>query len=389
MIGLMRVLTTCAAMIIAGQAVAETAERTLGDDIFRAGDTTMPVQGARDVFATGTTVTLQGEIAEDAHAVGFDVDAEVATGGDLYLIGFSVSLRGSVGGDLNASGFRVRTAPDANVVGNARLAGGQVTIDGPVGGALMAAGGKVTLNAPVGGDVLMTGETLEFGKDARIDGRLTYSAPTRLNIPTDVIAADRVTFEPYHRGDVMKDARDMWSDWENPVLPTFMSMFSAFLVTVAFFVVIGALFLTLVPNRVRALRRKIEARPGKALLFGVVGLSILVGLVPISAMTVIGLPLVPIVLLGVVAIWTLGYILGAYALTIRVLHSFGSDENPKIWVRLLALVAGVTFASLLNFIPVIGWIANFALVLLGIGGMTIVLFERMGGDTGPVLDAPD
>jgi cytoskeletal protein CcmA (bactofilin family) len=388
MIGLIRILMACAAMVMAGQTLAETTDRTFGGDIFRAGESTAPFQAGRDVFATGATVTLQGEIAEDAHAVGFDVDADAATGGDLYLMGFSVSLRGSVAGDLTASGFSVRTAPDAEIAGNARLTGAKVTIEGPVGGAVMAVGGTVTLDAQVDGDVFLTGETLVFGKDARIGGALTYSAPTRMDIPESVVAADRITFEPYHRSDVMKDAQEMWSDWEYPVLPTFMSVLGAFLVTVGFFVVIGALFLALVPNRVRHLRRKIEARPGKALLFGAMGLSILFGLVPISALTVIGLPLVPIVLLGLVAIWTLGYILGAYALTMRVLHSFGSEENPKIWVRLVALVIGVTVASLLNFIPVLGWMANFALVLLGIGGMSMALFDRMNSDAGPVLDTP-
>lgn len=389
MIGLIRILAIYAAMIMAGHAIAEPVDRIIGGDIFRAGETTAPLQAARDVFAAGAAVTLQGDIAQDAHAVGFDVDADAETGGDLYLIGFSVSLRGNVGGDLTASGFNVRTASDAQVAGNARLTGGQVTIEGPVGGAVMAAGGKVTLNATVDGDVLLAGETLAFGRDARIGGNLTYSAPTRIDIPDYVITADRVTFEPYHRSDVMKDAQEMWSDWEYPALPTFMSLLSAFLITVGFFVVIGALFLALVPDRVRHLRRKIEARPGMALLFGVMGLSILFGLVPISALTIIGLPLVPIVLLALVAVWTLGYILGAYALTMRALHSFGSEENPKIWVRLLALVIGVTLASLLNFIPLLGWMANFALVLLGIGGMAMALFDRMNRDTSPVSDTTD
>jgi hypothetical protein len=46
-------------------------------------------------------------------------------------------------------------------------------------------------------------------------------------------------------------------------------------------------------------------------------------------------------------------------------------------MRLLALAIGVTIAALLNFIPVIGWMANFALVLLGVGAITTGLFYRM------------
>ena len=55
-------------------------------------------------------------------------------------------------------------------------------------------------------------------------------------------------------------------------------------------------------------------------------------------------------------------------------------------MRLLALVIGVSFIALLNYIPVLGWMANFALVLLGIGGITTALFERMVGNIDPALD---
>jgi hypothetical protein len=214
---------------------------------------------------------------------------------------------------------------------------------------------------------------------------LTYSAPARMDIPDRVVPADRVIFEPYERSEMMTGAREMWSDWEYPVLPAFLSLLSGFLVTLGFFVLVGALFLTLAPSQVRHLRRTIDARPGLALLSGVIGLSVLFGLVPISALTIVGLPLVPVVLLATVVIWTLGYILGAYVLAMRAMRGLGSAENPDIWVRLLALVVGVTILALLNFIPVLGWMANFALGLLGVGGMTVALFDRLKGNVGPVM----
>lgn len=384
--GFKRILIVAAVIALAGPGFGQTPDRVIGGDILRAGETRSPLQATRDVLAAGATVSLDGSVAQDAHAAGFDVDVDATTGGDLYAMGFSVSLRGPVGGDVTASGFSVRVGSEAEIAGNARIAGGRVAIDGPVLGALAVAGGKVTLNSEVSGDVLLAGETLVFGPDARIEGVLTYSAPARIEIPERVVSADRVTYQPYQRSEMMRDAREMWSDWEYPVLPTFLSVLSGFLITLGFFVVIGALFLTLAPRQVRHLRRGIEARPGMALLSGVIGLSMLFGLVPISALTVVGLPLVPIVLLATVVVWTLGYILGAYVLAMRVLRGFGAAENPEIWMRLLALVVGVTLVALLNFIPVLGWMVNFALVLLGIGGMTTALFERLTGNVGPALD---
>jgi hypothetical protein len=255
-----------------------------------------------------------------------------------------------------------------------------------VRGALAAIGGRVNLNSAVSGDVLLTGETITFGPDAHIGGALTYSAPQPIDIPQYVIAADRITFEPYRHGKMMEGVRDMWRDREYPMQPSFLHVFSGFLLTLGFFVVIGALFLTFTPQTVRNLRRRTEARPGMALLTSVIGLSMLFGLVPISALTVVGIPLVPIVLLAIVAVWVLGYVLGAYVLAMRSMRAFGAAESPPIWLRLLALVIGVTFVALLNFIPVLGWMANFALVLLGIGGMTTALFERLVGNVGLALD---
>ncbi|MEH6645986.1 EI24 domain-containing protein [Sulfitobacter sp.] len=371
---------------VAGPGFTDTVDRTIGGDVLRFGEAGSPIEATRDVLVVGATVSLDGAIAQDTHAAGFDIDVDATTGGDLYAMGFSVSLRGPVGGDLSASGFSVRTRSGAEVAGNARLAGGWVTIDGRVLGALVAAGGEVTLNSEVSGDVLLAGETLTFGPDARIGGTLTYSAPARLNIPERVVPADRVTFEPYQRREMMGGAHEMWSEWEYPVLPTFFSLLSGFLVTLGLFTVIGALFLTLAPKQVRHLRQHIEARPGMALLWGVIGLSILFGLVPVSALAVVGIPLVPIVLLGIVAFWTLGYVLGVYVLAMRVMRGLGSAEHPEIWMRLLALVIGVTIFALLNFIPVLGWMANFALVLLGVGGMTMALFKFLVGNVGPTMD---
>lgn len=370
----------------AGPGFGDTVDRMIGGDVLRVGETSAPLDASRDVLAAGATVSLEGAIAQDTHAAGFDVDVDATTGDDLFAVGFSVSLRGPVGGDLTASGFSVRTGSRAEVAGNARIVGGRVMIDGPVAGALAAAGGKVTLNAEVSGDVLLAGETLTFGPDARIGGTLTYSAPARMDIPERVIPAARVTYEPYQRSEMMREAREMWSDREYPVLPTFLSVLSGFLITLGFFIVIGALFLTFAPKQVRHLRQSIDARPGMALLSGVIGLSMLFGLVPISALTVVGLPLVPIVLLATMVVWTLGYILGVYVLAMRAMRSLGSVENPQIWMRLLALVVGVTIIALLNFIPVLGWMVNFALVLLGIGGMTTALFERLVGNVGPAMD---
>ena len=52
-----------------------------------------------------------------------------------------------------------------------------------------------------------------------------------------------------------------------------------------------------------------------------------------------------------------------------------------LWI-LVVLAVAVTLITLLNFIPFLGWVANYTLVLLGIGAMTSAIFEWMIGNIG-------
>jgi hypothetical protein len=134
------------------------------------------------------------------------------------------------------------------------------------------------------------------------------------------------------------------------------------------------------------MRRSIADAPGQILLLGVIGLSMLFGMVPITAMTIVGIPFVPVVVLAIVVAWTLGYALGAYSVAMRIWAALGGSEAPSNIARLLVLAGAIIFVALLNFIPFVGWVANFTLVLLGIGAMTRAIFQSMLGNPDVALD---
>lgn len=376
-----------AVMLCVTPVSADTVAKTNGSDRFVAGDTVIdrdPGQG--DTFVAGRSVSARGISAGDLHVCGFDVEVEADTQEDLYAVGSGVSLRGTVGEDVSAFGFTVRTAPSSKVAGNARLFGDTVTIEGPVSGALSAVGRSVVLNAPIEGDVWIVARQLSFGPDAKIGGTLVYSSKDQIAIPERVITKERVTFEKLSESKIWDEMNEDREFGEYLALPTFMSVFSAFLITLIFFIILGAIFLTFSPKTVETMRKGIAARPGNSVLLGVVGLSMLFGMVPITAMTVVGLPFVPIVVLLIMVTWTLGYVLGAYAVAVRIWGAFGGPETPSKPARLLALAVAVTCVTILNFIPLVGWVINFTLVLLGVGAITIQIFEWLIGNPGYALD---
>lgn len=380
-------LNLSAVIALAAPAMSQTEPVEVGGDVFVSGTTvTQPVVAERDLLAIGASVAVSGDVAEDVHAIGFDVEIDGAIGGDVTAAGASVSVDGPVAGDVTASAMTLRSGPRAEIGGNARFAGATVTIDGPIRGALVAAGAQIILNAPVSGDVVLTSPDITFGPNAVIEGRLTYFSNERMDVPERVISADRVGFELASESEMWREFRDDWQGWDSPIALSPWAIVGGFLINLGLFIVIGAVFLSLTPGTIRRLRRRADDRPGMVMLTGAIGLSILFGGIPVGVLSIVGLPLVPILLLLIIAVWTLGYILGAYVFAMRVLRGLGSAESPSIAMRLLALAVGITFAALLNFIPIIGWMANFVLVLLGVGAITTALFDSLIAGLEPELD---
>lgn len=351
----------------------------IGGDVYTGGSAPSSVSAQRDAFAYGVSVNLSGQIGKDAHAAGFDVEIDSDVGADLYAVGGSVTVRGNVAEDLSASGFSVRLNEKASVGHNARIVGANISINAPIGGSLLAAGGKVSLNAPVSGDVRLSAGDIEFGPAATIQGKLTYSAENKVNIPASVISSDRIHQVPFKGSDLMRDLRKTMHEDISFFWPSLFGLMMTFLATMGFFLIVSAVCLSFMPSLVERLRRRAVGNPGMAELSGFLGLAFVVGLVPASALTLVGLPLIPIVLLAIFALWLLGYLLGTYAVSTRVWMAFSSDTqlDGSMAKKLMVLAAGLVTLAILNFIPVAGWLINLAVMLLGLGSITLLTLERI------------
>lgn len=380
-------LTFTAFVLSAVSATAQQVSREHGGDTYLAGEAvTEALSAPGDVFAAGSVVTTSGSVSGDAHVAGYDVDISTRTGGDLYAAGSSVNIDAPVGEDITAAGFSLRSTVDAVTQGNVRLFGRTLTIDGPVAGALTAFGGKVHLNAPVSGDAWIVAETLTFGPEARIDGNLTLTAEDAVNIPPTVIPQERITLEERDGRDMYRAFDESWEWMEMPLLPTWLSLLSAFLISTIFLLLLAAIFLSFVPERVEKMRRRVTRQPLQTFLLGVIGLSALFGMVPVTALTVIGLPFVPVALLLIIVAWTLGYLLAAYAIARRVWVAFDGSDDPSILTKLAIVGLAIVVVAVLNFIPFVGWVVNYTLVLLGVGAMTAGTLSIFIPDPDPALD---
>ena len=343
----------------------------VGGDVFAAGaNVSLSEPAPRDAIASGFSVDMSARTEKNAIVAGFNVDVDAPVGKDLYAAGFSVKVGQPVGGDLSASGFNVHLREGAAVGGNARLAAGTLTLDSPITGALAATGGSIEVNGTITGDAHLTAGTLKFGPNAKIGGTLTYLSSEPIEIAPTIVPPERIHFERWDRGHGPMHP-GMFRFW-----PAFLGIFFGFVMSIAFLAVMAAVLLALTPSAFERLREVTIATPLRNLGIGLLALGAMFGLVPVSAMTLIGIPLIPLVLLAIVALWISGYLVGVYAVAWRL--AGGVRALPGTMpAQLSVVVIGLIVAASLNFIPFAGWLINFGLMLLGLGGIATEVLARL------------
>ncbi len=348
--------------LMPGGAMADQVNLAFGGDAYAAGQTaTLSQPVARDAFAAGFTVTLGAPVSGSAHLAGYTVSAAADVGGDLYAAGFAVTVTGAIGGDLTAMGNSVTLGGTAPIAGNARLAGANLVVDTPIDGALLATAGALTLNAPVSGDFSFYGEALSFGPNARVDGTVAIHAPTAPAVPASVAPAERVTFEQIATPDY---AGETGRTVESVLRGFWFTAWATVLWWLLLFVV-GAVFIAAAPRLVGELTTLSASHPFRRLGLGVLAFAATLGLVPATALTVVGIVLLPVVLLYVAVACSLAYLAGAYFVGMRIWSAVAPVRSTA--QRLVVLALSLVVAGLLILVPFLGWGVTLVLRAFGFG----------------------
>ena len=273
-------------------------------------------------------------------------DATAAGSGDSWLERRR-DRRGRRSSERVVFGQSLTVAPE-EVVDKAVAIGGSITVSGHVRKDVVAVGGSVTLlpGARVEGDVVAIGGTVSVEEGATLDGDNVSLGGT---IPTMV-------------GSVVRGAVGG--------RPSLHSMFGfAARVTRAIFLYVIALLLALAfPTAFSRIRTYLANRPGLSALGG---LAILLGFLPfcaLMAVTIIGIPLIPVAVLLLVALLLFGFTVSAGWLGERM--PFIQDKTP---VKTVAL-GGVVLA-LVSLVP---WIGTSVVVLVAAIAAGATLISRFG-----------
>jgi hypothetical protein len=350
------------AALLPTASLADQVNLTFGGDTYAAGqNTTINEPAGRDAFAAGYNVTLSAPVTGNAHMAGYNVNVNAPVGADLYAAGFAVTVTATVARDITAMGNTVVVDSTAPVPGNARLAGASLVVDSPIEGSLLASAATLSINAPISGDFSFYGETISFGPNARVDGKVSIQAPREIAVPATVASADRVTFQqittPDYTGEAGKVA-------ETFVRGVWFAVWATIVWWLLLFVV-GAAFIATAPRLVADLSALSAARPFRRLGVGTLAFASTLGLVIVTAMTLIGIVLLPFVVLYVLVACSLAYLAGVYFVGTRIWQGIRPIETNT--QRLLVLAVSLVLGGLVTMVPFLGWPVTLLLLAFGFG----------------------
>lgn len=234
--------------------------------------------------------------------------------------------------------------PLGKEVENVAVFGADARISGRVRGEVVALGGSIYLesSAVVDGSVVAIGGSIEMAPGAKVYGEQIRLGLGFLNGLWPTIGSFAPRF------------------WKSSfTFGRFLSM-----------IFLGGIAFWLFPKHIFVVAETVEDNPGKATLFGLLAYLALVPLTVTLVITILGIPLIPLLWLGVLA----GRFLGQIALGLLA----GRWLAPQLkWetTDLVMTLLGLTVLGLATFLPYIGSLASLFYGLIGFGA---VVWSRMG-----------
>jgi hypothetical protein len=225
-------------------------------------------------------------------------------------------------------------------------------------GTLVAIGSSGTIDGAIA-DVILVGSSARLGPHANVHNRMLS-----LGSRVERDAGARVTAQHVHiglpQGSFERSADGARSDLGARVLASLFGLFAS--------LALGALLLRFAPNFSARVTERLRARPWRVLGSGLLHYLLVLPAALLLALTIIGIPLLPLyfVLVGAL-IWS-GYVASAAVL--------GAIATPAAqgWKRLLS---GLAIAAAVSWIPILGGLFGFVAATLGFGAVMQTVHESV------------
>jgi len=325
---------------------------------------------SEDLYAAGRSIELLAAVDGDVVAAGQSVIVAAPVSGDLLAAGERVVVRGAVGDDarlagrlvrvsaqiadhLVAAGQEVELGPESRVGAWAWLAGETVIVHGTVTGDVSVVARRIVITGQLLGRADLQAESIELREGARVAGDLVLRSEGEPRIaPGAVLEGEQRRLAPKAPS---VDAPDAAAGGT--------LMFAA--VAVA-----GVVLYLLFPHLATASAETARARPWASLGLGLAVLAATPLLVAALLATVVAALLGVVLLLLYLCALVFGMAAGLFFLGRQALV-LALRRAPGRLAHVLALLGAALVVALLQYVPVVGGLAAFVLLLLGLGSLQL------------------
>lgn len=360
-----------AAELRAGEQPVLSADERIVDDFYIAGgnvNTAGTIVG--DMVAVGGNVVVDGSVSQDLSVAGGNVTVLANVGDDLRAGGGSITIAAAVGDDVIVGGGQVQISGDG-VGGDVVFGGGVLTLNAPVSGDVTIAASEVLINAPIAGDVSFRGEKLTLGSGAEISGTLTYTSPKEAEFQEGAVVRGETVYEQTPQPTSAYNEASETSIAAALVAFASLALLAGFLMKLTGALVIGLIFHRYSERIVNdALTRPLPELGRGFAVFALLPIASVMLLI-----TIIGVPLAGLGFIAFAALMLFASLVAPIALGALVHRWVMKPATYEVSWK--TIILGVVLYGILNFIPVIGWIAKLILMLVVIGAISKIKWDMV------------
>jgi cytoskeletal protein CcmA (bactofilin family) len=287
---------------------------------------------------------------------GGDVRITEAVDGPLRAVGGNVTLDAPVNGRVQVAGGTVTLGPSAVISGDVSVAGGNVDVDGTIKGKLRAAGGNVHVDGAVAGDASIAAGNLDLGPGARIDGKLRFHGDELRQDP----AAQVTGGVEHERG---RSVRHYGVPTERFLHGWAWS---------AGLMLLAGLIAAALPGASQRMALELRERPWITPLLGLVALTAIPVAAVLVMITIIGIPIGLLALVGYALLLLFGYVWVAVVVGGMLLDRVKPETAARTaWHAGAAVLAMLTLALLVR-VPIVGGMVKLTALAVGVGMIVAV-----------------
>ncbi len=341
----------------AGQAVRVGPDEVVNDDLYVASSrTTVEGRVRGDLISLGGSLRLRGSVDGDALVAAGTAEVLGAVGASLRVIAGTLVVEGAVGRDATVAGGTVEFERGSRIARDVAVAAGTVSLRGEVGRNAHLAGGRTEISGTVGGNVVVRGGEVVLLPTAVVRGSLTYSSDRPVTMSPGATVVGRVVERPYAvpRPSAAQALRGV------RVVLGILDFF--------WLLVLALVLVAVVPGPALASAGALRGRPWASLVIGLALAFLIPVLTMMLTLTLVGIPLAIVVVLGGTLAVFLAHVAAALAI--------GQLLFPSLRSRYSEAAIGAGLIAIATNLPVVGYALRMLVLAFGLGALVVAWWGR-------------